>query len=178
MPTRIVYYAASSLDGRIATPERDLSYLELLERGPEGDYEAFYAGVDSLLMGAETWRFMVEHGSWPYAGKPTWVVTHAAALEPVPGAEPVERYAGELADLVRELGERGFERTWLVGGGSLAGQLLAADLLDEVILTVAPTFVGRGPTLADGAFPLRRFDLLEASRWSGNGARLVYRRER
>jgi riboflavin biosynthesis pyrimidine reductase len=79
---------------------------------------------------------------------------------------------------VRLIGERGLERTWLVGGGSLAAQLLAADLLDEVILTVAPTFVGRGPTLADGEFPLRRFALTEVSRWCANGARLVYTRER
>jgi dihydrofolate reductase len=176
--TRVVYYAASSIDGRIATPERDLAYLQTLEGGPEGDYDDFYAGVDSLVMGAETWRFMVDHGSWPYGGKPTWVVTHAESLEEIPGAEPLERYDGDLGELVRLIGERGLERTWLVGGGSLAGQLLAADLLDEVILTVAPTFVGRGPTLADGEFPLRRFALTEVSRWSANGARLVYTRER
>jgi dihydrofolate reductase len=77
---------------------------------------------------------------------------------------------------VRRIGDRGYERTWLIGGGDLAGQLLAADLLDELILTVAPTLVGRGPALADGDFPLRRFRLTEVSQWSENGARLRYAR--
>jgi dihydrofolate reductase len=172
----LVYYAALSLDGRIAGPDHDLSFLQTLERGPEGDYESFYDGVDSLVMGAGTWEFMVRHGSWPYAGKPTWVVTHAPELAPLAGAEPVERFAGDVAALLRLIDERGLERTWLVGGGDLAAQFLAADLLDELILTVAPTLVGRGPALADGEFPLPQFSLAEVSRWGENGARLRYER--
>ncbi|MEO5575438.1 MAG: dihydrofolate reductase family protein [Gaiellaceae bacterium] len=127
-------------------------------------------------MGARTWDFMVDHGSWPYAGKPTWVVTHAEELAPLDGAEPVERFAGEPAELVRLIGERGLKRTWLVGGGDLAGRFLAADLLDELILTVAPTLVGRGPGLAEGAFPLRRFTLTGLDRFGDDGVRLRYER--
>lgn len=177
MPTRVVYYAAMSLDGRIAGPDHDLSFLQTLARGPEGDYEAFYAGVDSLIMGAGTWEFMVRHGSWPYGETPTWLVTHAESPAAIDGAV-VETFAGDLAELVRQIGERGLQRTWLVGGGDLAGQLLTADLLDELILTVAPTFVGRGPALVDGEFPRREFALTEVSQWSENGARLRYERKR
>ena len=177
MPTRVVYYAAMSLDGRIAGPDHDLAFLQTLERGPEDDYSSFYDSLDSLIMGAGTWDFMVRHGSWPYADKPTWVVTHRDELEPLEGAI-YETYAGDLAALVEQIGDRGYERTWLIGGGDLAGQLLEADLLDEVILTVAPTFVGRGPALAEGDFPLRRFALTEVSQWSENGARLRYERVR
>jgi dihydrofolate reductase len=175
VPTRIVYYAAMSLDGRIAGPDHDLSFLQLLERGPESDYADFYDSLDSLIMGAGTWDFMVRHGSWPYADKPCWVVTHREELAPLEGAV-YETYAGDLAELVRRIGDRGYRRTWLIGGGDLAGQLLEADLLDELILTVAPTLVGRGPALAEGDFPLRRFALTEVGRWSENGAQLRYER--
>ncbi len=144
MATRVVYYAASSLDGRIAGDEHDLGFLKTLT-GAENDYETFFADVDSLIMGAETWRFLVDHGSWAYGGTPSWIVTHAGALEVLEGASAVERFAGDLAELVRLIGERGHTRTWLLGGGSLAGQLLEADLVDELVLTVAPTFVGSGP---------------------------------
>lgn len=169
----IVYYAAMSLDGRISGPDHDLSFLETLDGG--NDYEVFYADVDSLVMGARTWDFMVKHGSWPYAGKPTWIVTHAEELAEIPGAEPVETFSGDVADLVQLIGERGLERTWLVGGGDLAGQFLAADLLDELILTIAPALVGAGPALADGEFPARRFELTVVERFGENGARLRYR---
>ena len=171
----IVYFAALSLDGRIAGPDHDLSFLRLL-KGAENDYEVFYADVDSLILGARTWDFMVDHGSWPYAGKPTWIVTHAEQLAELPSAEPVEPFAGDLAALVRLIDERGLKRTWLVGGGDLAGQLLAADLLDELILTIAPTFVGAGPALADGEFALREFTLTELSRFGDDGVRLRYER--
>jgi dihydrofolate reductase len=171
----ITYFAALSLDGRIAGAEHDLSFLKTLT-GAENDYEVFYADVDSLLMGARTWDFMVGHGSWPYAGKPTWIVTHADELADLPGADPVERFAGELAELMRLIESRGLKRTWLVGGGDLAGQLLKADLLDELILTIAPALVGRGPALAEGAFPLRRFRLAQLERFGDDGVRLRYER--
>ena len=170
----IVYYAAMSLDGRISGPDHDLSFLETLDGG--NDYENFYADVDSLIMGARTWDFMVKHGSWPYAGKPTWIVTHAEELAEIPGAEPVERFAGDVAELVRLIGERGLKLTWLVGGGDLAGQFLAADLVDELILTIAPALVGAGPTLADGEFPPRRFRLAEHAQFGENGVRVRYER--
>lgn len=163
-----------SLHGRIAGPDHDLSFLKTLKGRPENEYEDFYAGVDSLMMGAWTWDFMVRHGSWPYAGKPTWIVTHSEKLAELPGAEPVEPFAGDAADLVRLIGERGLKRTWLVGGGDLAGQLLAADLLDELILTIAPTLVGRGPALADGEFPLRRFTVVALERFGTDGVRVRY----
>ena len=171
----VTYYAALSLDGRIAGDEHDLSFLQTLT-GAENDYEVFYADVDSLIMGARTWDFMVAHGSWPYAGKPTWIVTHAEELAEIPGAEPVEIFAGDLAELVRLIESRGLKRTWLVGGGDLAGQLLADDLLDELILTIAPALVGTGPALADGAFPLRRFSLTRMEPFGDDGVRLHYDR--
>ncbi|HEX4931319.1 MAG TPA: dihydrofolate reductase family protein [Gaiellaceae bacterium] len=170
----IAYYAAMSLDGRISGPDHDLTFLQTLDGG--NDYEVFYADVDSLIMGALTWDFMVGHGSWPYAGKPTWVVTHAEELAEIPGAEPVERFAGDVSELARLIRERGLERTWLVGGGDLAGQFLAADLIDELILTVAPALVGAGPALADGEFPPRRFKLAEHVQFGENGVRLRYER--
>ncbi len=177
MRPQVVYYAALALDGRIAGPGDDLSFLRMLEGGMEG-YDEFYAGVDSVFMAAGTWRFLVAHGSWAYADRPAWVVTHRPELEPLEGAESVERFSGDVADLLEEMGDRGLKRAWVVGGGDLAGQLLAADALDELILTVAPTLVGQGPALADGVFPLRQFRLVESSRVGPDGVRLRYERAR
>lgn len=172
----LVYYAAVALDGRIAGEEDDLSFLETL-KGAEVGYDEFFAAVDSLVMGARTWHFVVRHGSWPYGERPAWVVTNEPRLEPLAGAR-VEPFAGDVRGLLPLLDERGLRRTWLVGGGAVAAQLLAADALDELDLTVAPTLVGRGPSLADGEFPLRRFRLASVDRVAGDAVRLRYERLR
>jgi dihydrofolate reductase len=129
-------------------------------------------------MGGGTWEFMVRHGSWPYTDKPCWLVSRSHTPDELPGAEAVETFAGDLRDLVALIEGRGLSRTWLIGGGDLAGQLLDADLLDELILTYSPTLLGQGPALADGAFPLRRFKPVEVVQWGDSGARLRYVRER
>ena len=173
----IVYYAACSLDGRIAGRDHDLAFLETLAGGPDTyGYAEFVRDVDSLLMGAETWRFMVRHGSWPYEERPTWVLTHDERLADLPGAH-ASAYRGDVRELVRQLDARGLERTWLVGGGDVAGQLIEADLLSELIVTVAPTFVGDGPALASGRLPLRRFRLAEVRQFErSDGVQLRYER--
>lgn len=53
----------------------------------------------------------------------------------------------------------GVAQTRLLGGDDVAAQFLAADLLDGLILGIAPGLVGSGPSLADGRLPLRRFAL-------------------
>lgn len=160
---RVVYFVAASLDGRISGPNHDLTFLETLSSnaGDHG-YEEFFAAVDGLVLGANTWDFLAGH-TWPYGDKPTWVVTHRPELAPKEGAN-VRAFSGNVADLVEVLEGAGLQRVWLVGGGSVAGQFLAVDRLDEVILTLAPTFVGPGPALVDGNFPLHRFRLVSFGR--------------
>lgn len=55
--------------------------------------------------------------------------------------------------------------------------MLAADLIDELILTVAAALVGRGPALTEGEFPLRRFRLAEQAPFGEHGVRLTYARD-
>jgi dihydrofolate reductase len=175
---RVVYYVAMSLDGRIAGPEHDLSFLQTLAAGPEGyGYDEFISGIDGLVVGASSWDFMKDH-AWTYGERPVWVMTHRDEVATVEDAD-MHVFSGEIRDLVRELEEAGLERVWVIGGGNVVGQFLAADRLDELIVTVAPTFVGRGPATADGEFPLRRFRLVRVDRAEGgDGVQRGYERAR
>jgi 5-amino-6-(5-phosphoribosylamino)uracil reductase len=61
-----------------------------------------------------------------------------------------------MADLLCDLADRGVRRLMVEGGGTLLTQFLAADLVDELDLAVAPFFVGdrRAPRFgADAVFP-------------------------
>ena len=175
---QIVYYAAASLDGRIAGPDHDLAFLQTLPGGPSGyGYDEFIAGVDGLVVGASSWDFMKDY-AWTYGDRPVWILTHRENVPAVEGAD-MHVFSGAVADLVRELEAAGLERVWVIGGGNVVGQFLAVDRLDELIVTMAPTFVGRGPALADGEFPLRRYRLVGVDRREGDdGVTLRYERAR
>ena len=179
MAASFTYYVATSLDGRIAGPDHDLAFLESLdgEHGESDDYARFEATIDGLVMGARTWEFLVGHGSWPYGDLPLWVVTHATEVPRLDGAR-MSLHDGPISGLVERLRDADAGRIWIVGGGELAAQFVAADALDEVILTLAPRLVGIGPALVDAAavLPVLDLELVEVRRYGRDGVRAVYRR--
>ncbi|MEX2197049.1 MAG: dihydrofolate reductase family protein [Thermoleophilaceae bacterium] len=161
---RIQYYCASTLDGYIAEADDSLGWLTGYEgsyEGAEGNpmngsYDRFYEGVGSLVMGSATYEFILGHGSggWPYAGKPTWVLTSRDL--PQPEGDDVDVRIGPAAvrdihdDVVAAAGER---NVWVVGGGSVASQYADEGLLDDLLLTVVPVVLGQGKPLFDRRLP-------------------------
>ncbi len=75
------------------------------------------------------------------------------------------------------LAARGLPRVSCEGGPRLAGELVAADLVDEVFVTVAPALVGGdGPRLTVGAPTARRGLALVSALVHGDELLLRYRR--
>jgi riboflavin biosynthesis pyrimidine reductase len=58
-----------------------------------------------------------------------------------------------LARMLAALRDRGLEKIVCEGGPRLVGQLLAANLVDEICLTTVPRIVGRPQVLFGGASP-------------------------
>lgn len=150
-----VYYAAATLDGFIAEPEEKLDWLNEFEGagyagakediGDAGDgFPAFIEGIGALVMGAKTYEFMFEYGEWPFGERPSWVLTHRE-LEPLTSAPDLRFASGEVGELDAEIKDAaGGRDVWVVGGGDVASQYVAADLLDRVQLTVVPIVLGSG----------------------------------
>jgi len=83
------------------------------------------------------------------APAPPLVITTAAAVRRIPGAEVIG--CGEGASrwarpdhIIDALRERGLEAILCEGGPHLMGELTNADLLDELCLTISPVLVGPG----------------------------------
>ena len=89
---------------------------------------------------------------------PIVITPRAAAGEAPVGADVI--VAGEdrvdLVAAVAALGERGLRRVHCEGGPRILGELVAADRLDELCLTVAPTMVGAGTGSLLGGIELDR----------------------
>ena len=132
---RITYYIAMSIDGYIAAPDDDLSYLELAGGiGEDYGYAELMAEVDGIVMGANTLRYIEEHAEeWPYAGTRTWIMTHED-VDWGPDA-PAMPFNGGVTSLVDTMAGEGVTNAWLVGGADVAGQFARASMIDRLILT-------------------------------------------
>ena len=164
---RTQYYCATSLDGYIADPDDGLDWLTGYEgsyAGPDaqpgpigegGSYDAFYDGVGALVSGSATYEFVLEHAaSWPYAGKPYWVLSSRELPRPDGDDVDVRVVAGTIPELGEELiGSAGEGSLWIVGGGGVASDFADAGLLDELLLTVVPVVLGAGKPLFARALP-------------------------
>jgi riboflavin-specific deaminase-like protein len=116
------------------------------------------AVMSASLQIEPTARFLAE----AEADNEPWIIT-AADADPdrmealrAAGAEVIAAGEGsvDVAAAVAELGRRGMEVVLCEGGPMLNGQLIAADLVDEVCLTLAPDLavgdsarVAHGPTI-------------------------------
>ena len=144
-----VYYTASSLDGYIVDENASLDWLTSRDIDSEGPFaiEPFIANVGALVMGADTYQWIVDNhpGEWMYA-QPSWVLTHRTGI--VADGHPVTTFDGNVADLYPTLVSAAAGKdVWLVGGGDTAAQFAAADLIDEMIVSYAPCTLGAGSRL-------------------------------
>jgi dihydrofolate reductase len=156
--TKTQYYTATSIDGYIADPDNSLDWLFQVEGDGDGQpdrFGAFFAQVGAMAMGATTYQWVLDHeqlldnpDKWQsYYGKVScWVFTHRQ-LPAIPGARLsfVQGDVGPVhAAMVQAAGGR---NVWLVGGGELVGRFADQGLLDEILLGVAPVFLGAGAPL-------------------------------
>jgi riboflavin biosynthesis pyrimidine reductase len=176
----VVWYTAMSIDGRIAGAGDDMSFLESVDgTGEERDFDDFIASIDAIVVGGGTLRWLHGQGhDLPHRGLPIWLISHdaelaARAAAADPAGTPVTRVDGDLGAVLDGIAAAGHERVWIGGGGRIAGQAVAADRVDEIILTVAPTVLGAGPGVFDHAGLRRnRFELAECRPFGRGSVRL------
>ncbi|NKY49616.1 dihydrofolate reductase family protein [Nocardia vermiculata] len=163
--TGTVYYTATTLDGFIATPDHRLDWLltrDVDNNGPMG-YDDFITDIGAMAMGASTYQWIVDNEpemAWPYS-VPTWVFTHRTFPARSDGADirftrdPVPAVHRQMAAAADD------RRSWIVGGGDLAGQFADHGLLDEVCVSIAPVTLGAGKPLLPRKVELRLTELAQ-----------------
>ena len=178
------YYTAATLDGFIADENHSLDWLFEVDReqGGENSFGAFFADIGAMAMGATTYEWVLEHDrlleepeKWRgyYGETPCWVFTHRA-LPSIPEAE-IRFVEGNVAPVHGEMTRAAAEKNiWLVGGGDLVGQFADQELLDEILVGVAPVTLGRGAQLLPRRLTASNLELVDVAR-DRQFARLSYR---
>lgn len=162
--TRYRYYTAASLDGFLTDENYSLDWL--FEQGdgeqstPDAsiaDYDTFLAAVGALVMGATTYRFILDQlksgdPGMPYS-LPWFVFSHQELGTSVGDVTLLEGNPSQHRSRIEAAADG--RDVWMVGGGELAANFAEAGMLDEILLTYAPVTLGAGQQLFPRPFNLR-----------------------
>lgn len=143
---KVLYGAASSLDGFIAARDDVLDWL-LWNDEVAGISAASLEGVDTMIMGRRTWEVGRAAGTPHYPGYRNVVFSRTLAPGSAPGVEILD---GDVADVVRRMKREPGGGICIMGGGQIGAALLAAGLVDEVGVNIHPVLLGSGVPM----FPL------------------------
>jgi diaminohydroxyphosphoribosylaminopyrimidine deaminase / 5-amino-6-(5-phosphoribosylamino)uracil reductase len=139
----VTYKAAVTLDGRVTVPGRRWVSGEESRRL----VHELRAASDAVAVGMGTVRAdnpRLDARGVEVLRQPRRI---AFGRGPLPPGSELELLSGPLDEELRQLGEEGVQSLLLEGGPTLAGAFLAADLVDKLLLFVAPTVSGAGPPL-------------------------------
>jgi len=164
---------ATSLDGYIAGPDGDLSWLTPFE-GVDYGYADFIATIDTTLMGNTTYQHVLTLGDFPYKDKTNYVFTRQVNT---PDAPYVQFVSDTAAEFVGRLKQQDGLDIWLVGGGHLNATLLEAGLIDEILLFLIPVTIGRGIPLFQPSSARQDWQLTDCRALDKGMAQLNYRRK-
>jgi dihydrofolate reductase len=165
----VTLFIATSLDGYIAGPDDDLSWLFT---DTDYGFTDFYAKVDALIIGRGTYDVFRGFGEWPYPGRRAVVVSRQPNLEI--HSPDTTHHSGDLPALIENLERDGYRNVWLVGGGELVRSFLERGLLDRVTVSLHPVLLGRGVPLFPSGFPKTLLMFQDAEAYESGLVQLNY----
>ncbi|MED4225945.1 dihydrofolate reductase family protein [Neobacillus cucumis] len=139
---KVVLYIALSLDGYIATKEDSLDWLFKVEGEADNGYTEFFETIDTILIGKRTYDWIMKHekGQFPYQNKSCYVFSRSSLYD----TDDVKFVNEDIVNFTNNLKKEEGKNIWIVGGGDLLHTFLKEKLVDELILTIAPTIIGEG----------------------------------
>ncbi|MFS0673576.1 dihydrofolate reductase family protein [Ornithinibacillus sp. 179-J 7C1 HS] len=149
----LVLFIAMSLDGYIATKDESLEWLFNVEGEGDNGFLEFYETVDTVLLGKRTYDWVMKQDieEFPYKNKECYVFTRSS----IEDTEYVKFVNDDVSEFVDKLKSQDGKNIWIVGGGELLQSFIQEKLVDEIIITVAPTLIGNGiPLFREGEYNL------------------------
>ncbi|MDX1911089.1 MAG: dihydrofolate reductase family protein [Saprospiraceae bacterium] len=170
---KVILYIATSLDGYIAQPNDDLSFLSIVEKdGEDYGYSEFVHSVDTVILGRKTYDWvMAQVAEFPHIDKNTFIITRT----PKPPVGKTNFYAGNLRDLITNLKAEPGKNIFIDGGAEIVNELLKDHLIDEFIISVIPILVGNGTKLFKDGRPELKLELVSTKQFEKGLVQLHYK---
>lgn len=170
---KLILYIAISLDGYIAKPDDDLSFLSVVEQeGEDYGYADFIDTVDAVIVGRKTYDKVLSMGvDFPHADKDAYIITRT----PRPAIGNIKFYSGNLKALVEKLKTQEGKHIFCDGGAEIVNELLNHQLFDELIISVIPILVGSGTKLFHDGRPEQKLELVSVKSFKKGLTQLHYK---
>lgn len=187
---RLSLYIACSLDGYIAGPNDDLSFLKPVEvEGTDYGYAEFMSGIDAVLTGRTTFEWVQQNAeNFVHSDKEAYIITHDKniqrdyplitlheILENDETRQGVRTYAGDLISLAKLLKSQS-KNVYVEGGANVVHQLMQAKMIDEHYIAIVPVLLGNGTPLFLKEFPEQKLELLDVKKFESGLVMLHYSR--
>jgi dihydrofolate reductase len=165
-------FIAMSLDGYIAKPDGDISFLNQVEqKGEDYGYTTFIETVDSVVLGRKTYDKVLSMGiEMPYGDRQVFVLTR----QPQPARDKITFYSGSLPELISSLKAQPGKNIFCDGGAEMVLQFLRNDLFDELTVSIIPVLLGEGIRLFGENFPEQKLQLIESKTFEKGLVQLHY----
>ena len=173
---KVQFYGAISIDGYLATTDNRLDWLFQTAGANDAPTEAFMQQVDTAIMGRHTYEYTMEQTTDQLIN-PYNPATHNIVMtsQPHAGDERTQFTSMPVTEIVTELRHAAGRNIWIVGGAGVLMPLLAADLVDELYIQIAPVVLGAGIPLFKAMAHQQRFELVGTNQY-GQLAELHYQR--
>ncbi len=167
-------YIAASLDGYIAKPNDDLSFLSIVQKeGEDYGYAEFVNTVDTVILGRKTYDWvMTQVSEFPHKDKETYVITRTTR----PDINKTHFYSGSLKELILNLKKKPGKNIFIDGGAEIVNELLRDHLIDEFIISIIPVVLGNGVRLFNHNRPEENLELLSSKQFETGLIQLHYKR--
>lgn len=171
---KVILYIAASLDGYIAKPNDDLSFLSIVQQdGEDYGYSDFIKSVDTVILGRKTYDWvMTQVSEFPHADKDSYIITRTAK----PSIGKTNFYTGKLKDLISKLKAGQGKNIFIDGGAEIVNELLKENLIDEFVISVISILVGNGTKLFKDGRPELKLELVSTKHFDKGLTQLHYKR--
>jgi len=162
---KIILNLAISLDGYICGSDGSIDWIvgdgdKNGDTDKQFDFSAFLNSIDTIVMGKKGYEDAPDGSLEAYTSHKIYV----ASNEDIENTgDNVEIINGDIVSQIANLRVQEGKDIWIYGGAGLADPFIKADIIDEYIIGIIPTILGRGRKLFLDNNPTIKLSLQETT---------------
>lgn len=141
---KLILYTAATLDSMLARENGEIDFLQKYEGDTTEDYgyNSLLNRIEANVMGNKTYKQLLTLSpEFPYKNLKNFVFSKTPQTD---NTDYLQFITQPPEQFVYDLKQQTSKDIWLMGGGQINSIMLNAGLIDKIILTLVPIYLGKG----------------------------------